>query len=411
MLEMDFFKVVSVEEGRKQIMDSFKGFNLNIEYIDIMDARDRILAENIQSKENVPEFNRSTVDGYAVKSMDTHGASESVPSLFSLLGEVKMGEKADKDISSGEAIYVPTGGMVPEGADAVIMIEHAEKLDEQTLMVYKPLTSGENMILKGDDIKVGEIVIKKGKRITPQDIGTLAALGIGKIKVYKKPRFFIISTGDEIVDIGEKLTIGKIRDINSYTLCSLVDKLGGEVIGKKIVKDDYNMLREITSSALEKSDIVLISGGSSVGTRDYTSKVIDSFNGKGVFIHGVSIKPGKPTIVGEAEGKPIFGLPGHPVSSIIVFKVFIEYFIKKLMNVQENINKTTAKMDFNFPSSPGKETYQMVNLVEKNGQNFAIPNFGKSGMITLLSKSDGYIILKPEEEGISKGDIREVYLL
>lgn len=408
---MDFFNVVSVEEGKKKMLEVFKKYSFNVEEIEILDSTDRVLAEDIVAFENVPEFNRSTVDGFAVKSSDTHGASESIPSFLTLLGEVRMGEKTETNISSGESIYVPTGGMVPEGADAVIMIEYAEKLDDSTLMVYKPLSFGENIILKGDDIKKGEKVIDKGKKLTPQDIGVLAALGISKIRVYKKPRFFIISTGDEIVDLDEELKMGKVRDINSYALCSLITKLGGEVVGRSIVKDNFDHLRGSVENALELSDIVLVSGGSSVGTRDYTSKVINSFNGKGVFIHGVSIKPGKPTIIGEGKGKPIIGLPGHPVSSIIVFKVFIEYFIKQLMNIKENINKTTAILDFNFPSSPGKETYQMVNIVERDGKTYAIPSFGKSGMITLLSKSDGYVVLKPHEEGISKGDVREVYYL
>lgn len=408
---MDFFNVVSVEEGRRLMTEAFKEYRIETEKISILEATGRVLADDIVAKENVPEFNRSTVDGYAVKSSDTHGASESIPSFLILLGEIKMGESADIKISSGEAIYVPTGGMIPEGADAVIMIEHAEKLDDSTLMVYRPLSVGENIIFKGDDIKEGEEIIKKGKKLSPQDIGVLAALGVSKIKVYKKPKFFIISTGDEIVDLNEELTIGKVRDINSYALSSLIIKLGGEVSGKSIVRDDFELLRNNVEEALEISDIIIISGGSSVGTRDYTSKVINSFNGKGVFVHGVSIKPGKPTIIGEGKGKAIFGLPGHPVSSIIIFKVFIEYFIKYLMNIKKNINKTTAILDFNFPSSPGKETYQMVNIVERDGKTYAIPSFGKSGMISLLSKSDGYIVLKPHEEGIYKGETREVYFL
>ena len=205
--------------------------------------------------------------------------------------------------------------------------------------------------------------------------------------------------------------MGKVRDINAYALYSLITKLGGEVVNKTIVKDNYNLLREEVEKALSTSDIVLISGGSSVGTRDYTAKVINSFNGKGIFVHGMSIKPGKPTIIGEGEGKAIFGLPGHPVSSIIVFKAVVEPFVKEKMGMIEYKPKTKAIMDFNFHSSPGKETYQMVKLKEENGVIHATPNFGKSGMITLLSNSDGYIIIKPHEEGVYKGEEREVYLL
>lgn len=408
---MDFFNVVSVEEARRRVMNVFKDYTFEREAISLLESTNRILGEDIVSHMDVPEFNRSTVDGYAIKSKESHGASESMPSLFNIIGEVHMGEISKYNIKSGEAVYVPTGGMVPEGADGMVMIENTEKLDESTLMVYKSISFNENMILKGDDIKIGEIALKRGRRITPEAIGVLAALGISQVKVYKKPRFYIISTGDEIIDLDEKLEMGKIRDINSYTLYSLITRLGGEVVGRSIVRDDYELLRAKVEKAIAISDIVLISGGSSVGTRDYTAQVIDSFKGKGVFVHGMSIKPGKPTIAGEGEGKLIFGLPGHPVSSIIVFKVLVEYYIRQKMGIMDFTPKIKAVMDFNFPASPGRETYQMVKLKEKDGKLYATPNFGESGMITLLADADGYIVMKSYEEGIYKGEEREVYLL
>jgi len=408
---MDFFKVVSVNEGREKLINNFKNLKLSVEEVNILEATDRVIAEDIVSNINVPEFNRSTVDGYAIKSTDSHGASEAMPSLLSLIGEVKMGQHTDLTINMGEAAYVPTGGMIPKGADAVIMIEHAEKLDDFSLMIYKPLSSGENIVFRGDDIKEGELLIEKGKKLNPQDIGVLAAIGTSKIRVYKKPKFYIISTGDEIIDIEEKLEMGKIRDINAYTLHTLIGKIGGEVVGKSIVKDNFAHLKEEVENALDVSDVVIISGGSSVGAKDFTQDVINSFDGKGVFIHGVSIKPGKPTIIGEANGKAIFGLPGHPVSSIVVFKAFVEYFVRSLFDIKDKVLKTRAILDFNLHSSPGKETYQMVKLEERNGKMYAEPVFGKSGMITLLSKSNGYIIIKEHEEGLNKGEERDVYFL
>lgn len=409
---MEFFNVVSIRDAGSKILDNFKDYNFEVEEVSILEATDRILAVDIVSDINVPEFNRSTVDGYAIQSKDSHGASESVPSLLNIIGEVKIGEVPHKAIRSGEAMYIPTGAMVPEGADGVVMIEHTEKLDDHSLMVYKPISFNENIIQKGDDIKKGEVALKKGRRINPEVVGVLAALGISKVKVYKKPRFYIISTGDEIIDIDEKLELGKIRDINSYALYSLITKLGGSVVGKSIVKDNYDLLKDEVEKAIALSHIVLISGGSSVGTRDYTAKVINSLGGKGVFVHGISIKPGKPTIVGEGGGKLIFGLPGHPVSSIIVFKAVVEPFVKHKMGIVEYKPKVKAIMDFNFHSHPGQETYQMVKLrKEEDGEIHASPNFGKSGMISLLSNSDGYIIIKPHEEGVYKGEEREVYLL
>lgn len=408
---MEFFNLISVEEAKNRIVENFRDFQLGIEEVHILECTNRVLAEDIISDIDVPEFNRSTVDGYAIKSKDSHGASESVPSLLNIIGEVQMGQITDKVIKTGEAMYVPTGGMVPEGADGVVMIEHTEKLDEESLMVYKSISSHENIIYKGDDIKKGEVALTKGRVLTPEAVGVLAALGRTKVKVFKKPKFYIISTGDEIVDIDEELKLGKIRDINTYTLYSLILRLGGQVVGRAIVKDDYELLRTEVEKALEVSDVVLISGGSSVGTRDYTAKVINSFKGKGIFIHGMAIKPGKPTIVGEGEGKAIFGLPGHPVSSIVVFKALVEFFIKEKMGIKDYVLKTRAVLDFNCHSAPGKKTYQMVRLREIDGILYATPNYGKSGMITLLSNSHGYIILEPHEEGAYKGEEREVYLI
>lgn len=407
---MDFFNVVSVQEAKAKLLEVFKDYKFEMEEISILECTDRVLAEDILSNINVPEFNRSTVDGFAIKSKDSHGASESIPSLLNILGEVRMGELSSHNIKSGETVYVPTGGMIPEGADAMVMIENTEKLDESTLMIYKSISFGTNVILKGDDIKVGEIALKVGRKITPEVIGVLATLGISKVRVYKRPKFYIISTGDEIIDLEEELELGKIRDINSYTLYSLIINLGGEVVGKNIVKDDYELLRSEAEKAIEIADVVLISGGSSVGTRDYTDKVINSFNGKGVFVHGISIKPGKPTIIGEVEGKLMIGLPGHPVSSIMVFKAIVEYYIKQKLNVVDYVPKTRATIDFNFPSSSGRETYQMVKLKEEDGKTYAIPSFGKSGMISLLSNSDGYIVIKSHEEGVYKGEERDVFL-
>lgn len=408
---MEFFDPISVEEAQKRLMKNFSNFHLEVEEVHILDCTNRVLAEDIISDINVPEFNRSTVDGYAIRSQDSHGASQTVPSLLNIIGEVKMGEIPDKAIKAGEAMYVPTGGMVPQGADGVIMIEDTEKLDGESLMVYKSISAHENIIYKGDDIKEGEIALKKGRLLTPEAIGVLAALGRSKVKVYKKPRFYIISTGDEIVDIDEKLELGKVRDINAYTLHSLIVRLGGQVVGKALVKDNYQLLRAEVEKALDISDIVLISGGSSVGARDYTAKVINSFSGKGVLVHGIAIKPGKPTIVGEGKGKAIFGLPGHPVSSIVVFKAIVEAFIKEKMGRKDYVLKTRAILDFNCHSAPGRKTYQMVKLREVDGVIYATPNFGKSGMISLLSNSDGYIVLEPHEEGAYKGEEREVYLI
>lgn len=408
---MKFFNVVSREEGRSLLEERFKDYQFPKEKVHILESLGRNIGENIYSNINVPEFNRSTVDGYAIRSIDSHGATDSIPSVLNILGEIEMGRESNYTINPGETVYIPTGGMVPENADGIVMIENTEKLDKDTLLIYDPVSQGENIIYKGDDIKNGDIAIKKDSKITPEIIGVLAALGIEYINVYKKPRFYIISTGDEIIDIDEELSLGKVRDINAYALHGLIERLGGQVVGRSIIRDDYKALRDEVDKALDISDIILMSGGSSVGERDYTHKVIDSFEGEGVFVHGVAIKPGKPTILGEGRGKLMVGLPGHPVSSIIVFKSFIEWFINNRFSMKKIKPSVEAIMDFNFPSSSGRTTYQMVKLEEREGRYHALPSFGKSGMISLLAESQGYVILETKEEGIYKGEKRKVYLL
>lgn len=408
---MNFLDVVTVDEGRKMLLENFKDFKLEVEEVNILDSVDRTLAVDVLSNINVPDFNRSTMDGYGVVVEDSHGATETIPSILTILGQVKIGEISNIKIKSGETIYIPTGAMVPEGVTGVIMIENTEKMSKDTLLVYKPVSKGENIVFIGDDIKKGEIALKKGRIINAEAVGTLAALGISKVQVYKRPRFYIISTGDEIIDIDKELKPGKIRDINSYALQVLVEKAGGYVVKKSIIRDNYEELKDGLEDALELADIVLISGGSSVGVKDYTDKVINSLGGKGVLAHGLSIKPGKPTIIGDCNGKLVMGLPGHPVSSIIVFKALIEYYMDKKLGNHKILPSVMANVESNFPSSPGKETYQMVKLREENGKYYASPTHGKSGMISLLSQSQGYIVINMHEEGVNKGEERQVFLL
>ncbi|HMM68873.1 MAG TPA: molybdopterin molybdotransferase MoeA [Gudongella oleilytica] len=408
---MEFFKVSSVEDARKLVLDEFSGYTLQSEELELEKTTGRTLSEDVVSEEDVPGFDRSTVDGYAIVAEDSHGATDSIPSLLMIKGEVRMGEEAALTIKNGETVYVPTGGMIPKGATAMVMIENTEKMDDNTLLIYKPVSVGENILFKGEDVRVGQTVLRKGYRLTPQGIGVLASLGITKAKVYKKPRVHIISTGDEIIEIRDKLDIGKIRDINSYSIGSLVESLGGEISGRVIIGDDYDQLLKGVLEGLEKCDILILSGGSSVGTRDYTYQVIEALGGKGVLIHGLAIKPGKPTIVGDGRGKLVVGLPGHPVSSIVVFKAIVEPFIRSLMNREDILPQVRALVTQNFPSSPGKETYHMVRLDKEHGEYLAIPSFGKSGMITLLSGSQGYIVIKEHEEGVNKGELRDVFLI
>ena len=407
---MEFFKVVSVNDARDLIKNEFGNYRMGSEEVSLVQAQGRVLSDDVVSDINVPEFDRSTVDGYAIQVEDSHGATESIPSILEVLGEVLMGETPNYEVKTGQAVYVPTGGMMPMGATGMIMIENTEKMDQETVLLFKPISKGENMVFKGEDIKTGQVALQAGRRIGPNEIGVLASLGIKRVKVIKRPQVYILSTGDEVIDLDEELQMGKIRDINSYALSAMIKEMGAEVAGREIVKDNYELLMSGVKNALKEADIVLLSGGSSVGTRDYTHKVITDLKGKGVLAHGLSIKPGKPTIIGDGQGKLIVGLPGHPVSSIVVFKAIVQPYIQSLLKAPSHLRMVEAITTHNFPSSPGKETYHMVTLKEEDGKILATPSFGKSGMITLLSRSNGYIVIAEHEEGIDKGETREVYL-
>jgi len=409
---MKLLQVDTVEEAKFKMDHHFDSLKLNMEEIEILHGLGRIAAEDVYAPFELPEFNRSTVDGYALISKDTFGASESIPVFLEVLGYVEMGKATDLRVKAGTAVYVPTGGMIPEGADGVVMIEYVEQLDSQTIAVHRPAAPGDGMIHRGEDLKIGDKIITKGRRIKPQDIGALAAVGINRIKIMEKPRVAVLSTGDEIVDPMEDVQFGKIRDINTYSLAAMVDQLGGNVTFKAVVKDDYELLRKTIESVIEDNHMVIISGGSSVGTKDVTANVIDSMGKPGVFVHGVAVKPGKPTIIGKTGNTAVFGLPGHPVSAIIVFKVFVEYLINRITEQELNGNiAIQAVSDVNIHSSPGKETYQMVVIEEIDGSYVAKPIHGKSGAISLMTRAQGYIKIDTNKEGIKKGEKVKVILL
>lgn len=402
---MEMFKVHSVKAARGKLIENFKDFKCEVEEIEILEAEARILSEDIHSKLNVPHFRRSTVDGYAVISKDTYGASESLPMFLEVLGEVEMGKAADMKVTTDKAVYVPTGGMIPEGADAVVMVEYVEKLDDTNITISRPAVLKENIIDVGDDIKENQKILSKGIRLRPQDIGVLSSIGVYKVKVFKMPSISIISTGDEVIDPKEELQLGKVKDINTYTLSAMAREIGLNIVERRVVKDNKELLKNTLKECIEKSDMVMLSGGSSVGTKDITKIVINEMGEPGVFVHGVAMKPGKPTILAKVYNKPLFGLPGQPASAMIAFKVFVEYFIKNIFNLDEYEDRfVEASMTTNIHSAPGKETYQMVYLEKEDGEYKARPVYGKSGMITLMSKAKGYVKIDEDKEGIKEGE-------
>ena len=407
---MELFKVHSVKEAKELLRQNFADFAFAVEEIPIEQALGRYLAEDVVSPIDVPHFRRSTVDGYAVLAKDTFGASESMPVFLQVCEEVEMGKEAKSKLISGQAAYVPTGGMLPEGADSVVMVEYTEKLDATGIAVYYTAAPKENVVDVGDDIQSGSLVLPKGLKIRPQDIGVLSAIGLSTVKVFQKPKVAVISTGDEIVSPEEEVKPGQIKDINTFTLAAMVEAVGGVVTIKEVVRDDFDLLKQTVERVMAGNDIIILSGGSSVGTKDIVPKVINAVGEPGVFVHGVSIKPGKPTILARVGKKPVFGLPGHPTSAMIVFKIFVEYFMKTFMHNQELDKFILGELAVNVHSAPGRETYQMVTL-EKQGEKYLVkPVHGKSGFITLMSKATGYIKIPTNKEGLTEGETVKVYL-
>ncbi len=400
---MRFFQVKSVEETFALINEMVEPLTEKMT-LSLPEALHYVLADDVYVRENVPPFRRSTVDGYAVKARDSFGASESLPGFLTVVGEVKMGQAPDRALKSGEAMYVPTGGMLPEGSDAVIMIEHCEDMDG-LLNVYRQAAPGENVISVGEDLKEGTILLPKGTRLRPQELAALASQGITEVPVYRKPVVGYLSTGDEIVPAEkEHLQIGEIRDMNAAAIGGLVKEWGLEFRYGDIVKDKREEFEEKARAMLQQTDCLVISGGSSVGTKDYSVEVIDSLGSPGVFVHGVSVKPGKPTILSMAGKKPVIGLPGHPASAMIIFNLFGKAVLDRLQSLEPDRARTVmAAVTKNVPSSAGRTDYVRVRLFEENGQLYAEPIFGKSGLISTLVKSDGILEVPEQSEGILKG--------
>jgi molybdopterin molybdotransferase len=386
-----------------------------IESISIENAYGRVLAQDIVSPENLPGFNRSTMDGYAVNSADTFGASDTMPVYLQVKGQVLMGHKPEIKLQRGEACQIPTGGMLPEGTDAVVMFEYTNRLDNEMVEIMKTVSPLENIIRLDEDVKEGETVLRCGHRLRPQDIGALAGLGILEVEACKKPVVTIISTGDEVVPADKPLSTGEVRDINSYNLAGMISACHALPVKKGIVKDDLDKLRETVKQALSGSDMVLITGGSSVGVADYTAKVINELGTPGVLFHGVAMKPGKPVIGGIVNGRPVFGLPGHPAAITVSFETFIEPLLLKLSGEIENPvlpprRIVRALFSRNLSSTIGREEHIRVYIERRNGVLYAVPVLGKSGLIRTLVRADGIVIVPMNKSGIYEGEEVEVRL-
>jgi len=404
----EFFKVTDLE----QVLEYAADFSpVATETVALNEAAGRILAEDIVSDVDLPDFMRSTMDGYALKASSTFGATEGNPAYITVKDVVNMGESPCFSIAAGEAAKMPTGGMLPEGTDSVVMVEHTEVIDDTTIEVYRSVAPGQNILEKGEDFKKNDVILSGGRKLRAQETGLLAAFGKEKVRVYQKPVVAIISTGDEIVAVNETPGPGCIRDINTYTLSTLVRDAGGVPVRLGIVDDHFDDLLKVCNAALERSDMILISGGSSVGTRDFTIDVLSALPEAAILVHGISISPGKPTILARSRNQVLWGLPGHVVSAMVVFEIVVRPFIEHMGGVSKKHKrkfKFSARLSRNLSSPQGRIDYVRVRLIEKEGALWAQPILGKSGLINTMVKADGLIAIGINTEGLDKNTVVEV---
>ena len=406
----ELFQVVTVARALDRLLPRLAPLG-RAEPLGLLDALDRVTAHDLRSPVDLPAFARSTMDGFAVRAADTYGASEGLPAYLELCGEVPMGRAADVAVGPGQAARVHTGGMIPTGADAVVMVENTQALGPDTVEVVRPVAVGENVVPVGEDVRRGDLLFAAGHRLRPQDLGGLAGVGIASVEVAARPRVAILASGDEVVPPERPVAPGQIRDINSYSIAAQARRAGGQPLLCGIAPDDAARLRAMAAEALDGADALIISAGSSVSTRDVTAQVIGELGAPGVLVHGVAIHPGKPTILALVGAKPVFGLPGNPVSTMIAFDLFVAPALRRLLGCAAGGGGgVEARLARNVASRPGREDFVPVRLEDRAGTLWAEPVFGKSNLIYTMAHADGLLHVPLDRSGLYAGDMVTVRL-
>jgi len=394
--------VIPIADALSLVLEMFSGKTGRIEQVGLEKALGRFLGEDVIAQEDVPAFDRSTVDGFAVRSADLRGCSDSIPAILEKTGESIMGQAYEIPLTPGNCVYVPTGGAIPPNSDAMVMLEYTEDLGGDQFAFYKPVAPGANLILRGEDLQQGEAILKSSKKLGVADIGTLAALGRTEMPVFSRPVVGIISTGDELVPPGESLKPGQIRDVNSDMLKAAVEKFNGIAISKGVVDDNYDDLRDACNELIPEVDVLLVSGGTSVGEKDNMPRIVAELGE--MLIHGLAVKPGKPTIIGEIESKAVFGLPGNPVAAFFIFDYLVKPLLLALQGGKAEIGQVEARLTRAVSSNHGREEFILVRLEG----NEAEPVPSKSGLISTVSRANAYFIIPRDQEGLPKGALVQV---
>ncbi len=409
----EFLELMPPEEALVVWLRAMPEPRIGVERIPSAQALGRVTAEAVRSPEALPGFARSTVDGYAVQARSTHGASDTLPAYLELVGEVPMGAAPGFSVGLGQAAVIHTGGMLPQGADSVVMLELTQTARAGEIEIFKAVAAGENVLKAGEDVGMGEEVLGRGVRLDAAAIGGLMALGLTEVAAARKPVAAILSSGDEVVPPDRAVQPGQVRDVNSYALAALVESCGGEARVYGIVPDRAEALRAALRRALGEADFVVITAGSSASARDLTAAVIRESGAPGVLVHGVNVRPGKPTILGVCDGKPVVGLPGNPVSALVIARLFVRPLVARLLGAAPGKPEAAvpARLSLNLASQAGREDWVPVRL-RREGQGWAAePIFYKSNLIFSLAHADGLVRIPPDATGLEVGAAVEVVLL
>lgn len=401
-------QVKTPEEVWELIGAEFAPLPHRAELVSLPEAMGRVLAEDITAEEYVPDFDRSTVDGYAIHAADSFGCSESIPAILTVTGQVLMGEGAAFTLPKGSCVYVPTGGAIPKGADCAVMLEYTEDYGDGSVGICKPGAPGMNMIFRGDDVYPGKRILSAGRVLSAEDIGALAAVGKTEVPVSRRLRVGVISTGDELVPPEQKPGPGQVRDVNAPMLTAMLSAWGAAVNNYGIVADEEELLREKMEQAARECDAVLVSGGSSVGVKDAACRIIEHMGE--LLFHGIAIKPGKPTILGKTGNKPLVGLPGHPVAACFVARLFVLPLLGRLLGREDARYPVTAQLTESVSANHGRAQVNACRLKQTEKGLLALPVRSKSGLITQLAGAGGYFIIDRDCEGLPEGAQVHVFL-
>ncbi len=408
----EFLELLPPSQARDLLLDQLPPAVPQSELILSGKALGRVTALPVVAGEPLPAFARSTVDGYAVRAVDTFGASDTLPGYLLLVGEVPMGRAPAFRLKSGQAALIHTGGMLPDEADAVVMVEMTQAARAGEIEVLKAVAVGENVLKAGEDVAAGAEVLAAGVLLRPAEVGGLMALGQTRVAVVCKPRIAILSSGDEVIPPDQVPLPGQVRDINSYTLAALVESEGGEPVLFGILADRREVLAAAMRQALEECDALVITAGSSASTRDLTAEVIQELGRPGVLVHGVNVKPGKPTILAVCAGKAVIGLPGNPVSALVIAGLFVVPVIHHLSGQRDRPRgAVSARLALNLASQAGREDWVPVRLRRSGDAYDADPIFYKSNLIFSLTRADGLVHIPADANGLEAGETVEVQLI